>query len=54
MAISLGWGIIFATSITLVLVPVLVMIANDIKMAIYKIYNIQPHEKPEKKDLAPA
>ena len=31
MAISLGWGIIFATSITLVLVPVLVMINNDIK-----------------------
>jgi multidrug efflux pump subunit AcrB len=34
MAISLGFGIIFATAITLVLVPVLYMILEDIKKLI--------------------
>ncbi len=42
MAISLGWGIIFATSITLVLVPVLVLIYDDIAQAIFKFYDIDP------------
>ncbi len=31
MAISLGFGIIFATATTLVLVPVLYMVLEDIK-----------------------
>ena len=34
MAISLGFGIIFATAITLVLVPVLYMVLEDIKKLI--------------------
>ncbi len=47
MAISLGWGIVFATTITLVLVPVLVLIYDDITRAFYKIYNIEPHASEE-------
>ncbi|MCB1122933.1 MAG: efflux RND transporter permease subunit, partial [Verrucomicrobiae bacterium] len=47
MAISLGWGIVFATVITLVLVPVLVLIFNDIIQAFYKIYDIDPHSSEE-------
>ena len=43
MAISLAWGIVFATTITLILVPVLVLIYNDVKMAVCKIYAIDPH-----------
>jgi multidrug efflux pump subunit AcrB len=34
MAISLGFGIVFATSIILVLVPSLYMILEDIRLAI--------------------
>ena len=47
MAISLGWGIIFATTITLVLIPVLVLITNDIKQLIFKLYNIDPNKFEE-------
>jgi multidrug efflux pump subunit AcrB len=43
MAISLGWGIIFATAITLVLIPVLVLIGDDCKRALFKLYDINPH-----------
>ncbi|MBC9867437.1 MAG: MMPL family transporter [Opitutae bacterium] len=43
MAISLGWGILFATTITLILVPVLVLIFDDLKHSLYKVYNIAPH-----------
>jgi multidrug efflux pump subunit AcrB len=41
MAISLGWGIIFATTVTLVLVPVLFLIIDDCKQALYKIYDVK-------------
>ena len=34
MAISLGWGVIFATVITLFLVPVNYLILDDLKRAI--------------------
>ena len=47
MAISLGWGIIFATAITLLLIPVLVLITNDIKQLIFKLYNIDPSKFEE-------
>ena len=47
MAISLGWGIIFATAITLLLIPVLVLITNDIKQLIFKLYNIDPNKFEE-------
>lgn len=56
MAISLGWGIIFATAISLVLIPVLVLISNDIKQLFYSLYNIDPHlseeeDEEEKEEL---
>jgi len=51
MAISLGWGIMFATSITLVLVPVLVLISDDMKQAFYKLYDIDPHTHDGEKDV---
>jgi multidrug efflux pump subunit AcrB len=47
MVISLAWGIVFATAITLVLVPVLVLVYNDIQKAFYKLYNIDPHAYEE-------
>ena len=55
MAISLAWGIVFATAITLVLIPVLVLIYNDCKQIIFKLYDIKPHEEEEsgKKVLSP-
>ena len=40
MAISLGWGIVFATAITLLLVPVLILIFNDFNQLVYKLYGI--------------
>jgi multidrug efflux pump subunit AcrB len=54
MAISLGWGIIFATAISLVLIPVLVLISNDITQLFYRLYNIDPHmaeEEDEEEEL---
>jgi len=58
MAISLGWGIAFATTITLVLVPVLVLVYNDIQRAVYKLYDIHPDHDEEVEDeeeiLSPA
>ena len=51
MAISLGWGIIFVTCITLILIPVLVLIADDIKQVFYKLYDIDPHPHGEEKVL---
>ena len=47
MAISLGWGIVFATTITLILIPVLVLVYNDMQTAVYKLYNIEPHTSEE-------
>jgi multidrug efflux pump subunit AcrB len=51
MAISLGWGIVFATVVTLILIPVLVLVYNDILMAFYKVYNIDPHQSDEEAHL---
>jgi len=50
MAIALGWGIVFATSITLVLIPVLVLIGDDIKQLLCRLYNIDPHATEEEED----
>jgi multidrug efflux pump subunit AcrB len=55
MAISIAWGIAFATVITLVLVPVLVLIYDDMKNAFFKIYDIEPHvDEDEDSALTPA
>jgi multidrug efflux pump subunit AcrB len=39
MAISLGFGILFATSITLILVPCLYLIADDIRRFFAKLFS---------------
>lgn len=51
MAISLGWGIMFATTITLILIPVLFLIFDDIKSGLYKLYNIDPQLHGEEEGL---
>jgi Cu/Ag efflux pump CusA len=37
MAISLGFGILFATSISLIIVPCLYLMAEDIRKAIQRV-----------------
>ena len=53
MAISLAWGIVFATCITLVLVPVLVLIHNDLKQFFCRLYNIDPNTHRDEEVEAP-
>jgi multidrug efflux pump subunit AcrB len=57
MAVSLGWGIVFATGITLVLVPVTTLIFEDIRVLFCKLYD-KPIERmnhdEEKEKLVPA
>jgi hypothetical protein len=38
MALSLGYGIVFATAITLIIVPCLYMILEDVKRAFAWVY----------------
>ncbi len=40
MGISLGWGVLFATFITLILVPTVTLIFNDIGIAFRKFYGL--------------
>jgi multidrug efflux pump subunit AcrB len=42
MAISLGFGILFATAITLVLVPCLYMMANDVGVFVRRVWAVVP------------
>ncbi|WP_291328549.1 efflux RND transporter permease subunit [Desulfovibrio sp. UCD-KL4C] len=49
MAISLGFGIIFATAITLVLVPSVYMIFEDIRRVLRKLFGLAP--QGENQDL---
>ena len=39
MAISLGFGILFATAITLIIVPVNYLLGHQLKYAIYRLFN---------------
>ena len=39
MAVSLGWGIVFATTITLLLVPTITVIFEDIRVGLCKLYD---------------
>lgn len=45
MAISLGWGIIFATFITLLLIPTVTLIGDDIRKSLAWLYNKQEYAK---------
>jgi multidrug efflux pump subunit AcrB len=42
MAVSLGFGVVFSTFITLMLVPTAYMILEDIKNLIFKILGVRP------------
>jgi multidrug efflux pump subunit AcrB len=42
MAISLGFGILFATSITLIIVPCLYLMAEDVGRALLRIFSSNP------------
>jgi multidrug efflux pump subunit AcrB len=50
MAISLGWGIVFATFLTLILVPTVTLIFDDIRMAFCKIYGFSTDEHIESQE----
>ncbi|OUW19705.1 MAG: hypothetical protein CBD18_00420 [Opitutales bacterium TMED158] len=54
MAISLGWGIVFATAITLVLIPVLVLITDDLRQLFFKLYDIDPKAHEEEDEEEPS
>ena len=47
MAISLGFGILFATVITLVLVPAVYLVLNDIGIAVRSLINGTQNETTE-------
>ncbi|MFK8029002.1 MAG: efflux RND transporter permease subunit [Gammaproteobacteria bacterium] len=47
MAVSLGFGILFATMITLILIPVNVLIAGDLRTLYRRIRGRKTGEKPE-------
>lgn len=50
LALAIGWGLVFATSLTLILIPVLYKIVYDTKIWIYyKIFKKHPHVE----DLVP-
>ena len=50
MAISLGWGIIFATFITLLLIPTVTLIGEDIRRNLAWIYNKGEYQKNAESD----
>ena len=47
MGISLAWGVLFATFITLILVPICYLILEDLKRGISRYWNWQMGRKPE-------
>ena len=49
MGISLAWGVLFATFITLILVPICYLILEDIKGAFSNYWSWQTGRKPEPK-----
>ena len=51
MAISLGYGILFATLITLILVPVNYLVMNDISVGVKRIYGKSEDAKTESSGL---
>jgi multidrug efflux pump subunit AcrB len=49
MGISLAWGVLFATFITLILVPISYLILEDLKSGLSRYWNWQMGRKPEPK-----
>ena len=50
MAISLAWGVLFATVITLLLVPVNTLILEDIKRGLKRYWRWQTNTSATEKD----
>ncbi len=53
MGISLGFGILFATAITLVLVPVNILVVDDLKRGLRRLF-VVPEPKPAQSTADPA
>jgi len=51
MAISLAYGLLFATILTLLLIPALLLITNRFKVFVYGLFSAQ---KPDPRDVEPA
>ena len=51
MGISLAWGVLFATFITLILVPICYLILEDLKGGLRRYWNWQTGRKPEPASL---
>ncbi len=51
MGISLAWGVLFATFITLILVPICYLILEDLKGGLSRYWNWQTGRKPEPASL---
>ena len=51
MGISLAWGVLFATFITLILVPICYLILEDLKSGLRRYWNWQTGRKPEPASL---
>lgn len=49
MAISLGWGVLFATGITLILIPTVTLIFDDIRKGFAWLYDFDEYAKEEPK-----
>jgi len=54
MAISLGYGILFATTISLILVPALFLTVEDVKGAMARLFQAEPVPPPEPEPHGPA
>ena len=47
MGISMAWGVLFATFITLILVPICYLILEDLKSGLSRYWNWQIGRKPQ-------
>jgi multidrug efflux pump subunit AcrB len=52
MAISLGWGVLFATFITLMLIPTVTLVFDDIRKFFAWVYNKAEYSKDGAEDYA--
>ena len=53
MAVSLAFGVIFATFITLVLVPTSYLIIEDLRRIVRKVFGWEDEDEPETGGVAP-
>lgn len=54
MAVSLGFGVLFATSITLVLVPSIYIVLEDFKRLAFALLGWQPKDEHEPTEVSPS